>query len=283
MTLTQVTEPIANHGEGPVWDDRGKRLLFVDLLKGDIIEATPSGETTRHHIDTIAAALRPRESGGFVVAVEQGFRFLDDSLAPVGEYIPAFDTAGIRMNDGGCDPQGRFYCGTMAYSEAEGEGALYCLEADHSVREVFDGVTISNGLQWNAAGTKAFYNDTPTGRVDVFDFDGATGTFSGRRVFAEVAAPGMPDGMAIDEADGIWIALWEGSRVQHYDSEGMLDAVIELPASRITACTFGGDDLKTLYITTSQLGVEPADEPLAGAIFSARVDVAGVLPHPYAG
>ncbi|MFD1715464.1 SMP-30/gluconolactonase/LRE family protein [Amnibacterium flavum] len=282
-TAEQVTSPIAKHGEGPLWDPKGNRLLFVDLLVGDIISVSPDGDTARHHIDDIAAALRIRDSGGFVVAVEQGFRFLDDDLRRVGDYIPAFDTAGVRMNDGGCDPQGRFYCGSMAYSAADGAGTLYSIEADHSVRTVLSGVTISNGLQWNAAGTRAFYNDTPTARVDVYDFDGESGAFSNRRTFTEVPGPGMPDGMAIDEQDGIWIALWEGSSVQHYDRDGRLDRVVELPVSRVTACTFGGDDLKTLYITTSQEEVDLADEPLAGAVFSVRVDVAGARAHTFAG
>jgi sugar lactone lactonase YvrE len=102
------------------------------------------------------------------------------------------------MNDGGCDPQGRFYCGTMAYAETPGAGTLYRLDPDGTVHVTLREVTISNGLQWNRAGNTVFYADTPTGRVDSFDFDAESGVFTNRRTFTEISGGGFPDGMAID-------------------------------------------------------------------------------------
>jgi sugar lactone lactonase YvrE len=187
------------------------------------------------------------------------------------------------MNDGGCDPQGRFYCGTMAYDETTGAGSLYRLDPDRGVTVVLTDVTISNGLQWTAAGDTALYVDTPTGRVDSFDFDGGSGTFANRRPFVSISGPGQPDGMAIDEEDGIWVALWGGRAVHRYDANGHLDLVVELPVSQVTACTFGGPDRRSLFITTSRDGVEPDDQPEAGSVFRFETDVRGAVPHAYAG
>jgi sugar lactone lactonase YvrE len=273
--VEQVTDPVAHHGEGPVWDPVSGTLLFVDMLAGSVLRLA-DGEVSRHHIGSVAAALRPRRGGGFVAAGERVFLMLDDQLRPHGAPIPAFDDDSIRMNDGGTDPQGRFYCGTMAYSEKEGAGTLYRLDHDHTVTPVLTGVTISNGIRWTADGSRVLYNDTPTGRVDVFDFDGDTGEFRDRRPFATMAeGSGMPDGLAIDVEDGVWVAKWGGSRVEHYDATGRLVESLRLPVSQVTACAFGDDDRRTLYITTSREGKEHGEEPEAGAVFRARVDVPG--------
>ena len=283
MIADQLTDPIAFHGEGAFWDARGQRLLWVDMLAGDILATDSAAISTRHHVGTVAAALRSRASGGFVIAVERGFVFADADLV-VRERLPeVFADSSIRMNDGGCDPQGRFYCGTMAYAETPGAGTIYRLDPDLTTSVVLDGVTISNGLQWSADGSRAFYNDTPTGRTDVFDFDGASGTFSNRRPFVTLEPGQNPDGMAIDAEDGLWIPLWGGSAANHYDSSGRLVDTVELPVTNVTSCAFGGPDLDTLYITTSRLGLAEGTQPKAGSIFVARPGVRGATPHAFAG
>jgi sugar lactone lactonase YvrE len=188
------------------------------------------------------------------------------------------------MNEGGCDPQGRFYIGTMAYDQTPGAGTVYRIDPDGSVAVVLPGVTISNGLQWNAAGDTAFYNDTPTDRVQVFDFDADAGTFVNGRTLATIDGPGGPDGMAIDVEDGIWVALYGGSAVHRYDPAGRLTEVVEVPgATQVTACTFGGEDRRTLFITTSRENLKDGDQPDAGAVFRYEAGVAGAVPHAFAG
>jgi sugar lactone lactonase YvrE len=168
----------------------------------------------------------------------------------------------------------------MAYAETPGAGILYRLDADGSVDTVLTDVTISNGLQWSADGSRVFYNDTPTGEIAVFDFDGA---FTNRRTFVTMPEGGSPDGLAIDAEDGLWSAVWGGSAIQHFDSSGRLVDVVELPVTNVTSCAFGGPGLETLYITTSRQGVEPGTQPLAGAVFSADVGVRGAKQHAFAG
>lgn len=280
----QLTDPCTDHGEGPFWDAGRDRLLVLDMLAGAVVELPPSGSPLRHELGGVVATIRARRGDGYVVATERGFRLLDAGFAPDGPEIVAFADPGVRMNDGGCDPQGRFYCGSMAYDETPGAGAVYRLDPDRSVRLVRSGVTISNGLEWHADGRHAYYADTPTGRVDLLDFDAESGTFTGGRPFAEIAPhPGLPDGLALDEEGGVWVALWGGGAVHRYDPAGRLTERVELPVRQVTACAFGGPERRTLYVTTSRHGRGPDAEPAAGAVFAYAAGVRGAEVFAFAG
>jgi sugar lactone lactonase YvrE len=278
----QVTGPVAYHGEGPVWSERWGGLRWVDMLAGDILSLVADGTINRRHVGTIAAALRPRQQGGAVIGVERGFALeeADGKIRHLGELW--YDD-NVRMNEGGCDPDGRFYCGSMAYDQRPGAGALYRLDPDSSVHVVLENVTISNGLEWSPDGSRAYYNDSPTQRIDVFDYEVESG-LSGRRPFAEVPAEaGLPDGLTVDEEGGVWVALYGGGSVRRYTPDGMLDEVIEVPAKQVTACTFGGRDLDQLFITTSREDLKPGEDPLAGSLFRSAVGVAGMPVREFVG
>ncbi|MHA7264033.1 SMP-30/gluconolactonase/LRE family protein [Arthrobacter sp. TMN-37] len=282
MNAEQLTEPCTYHGEGPYWDDRSGSLLFVDMLEGDVLVRSADGALARHSVDAkVAAAIRGRESGGYVLGVEKGFAFADADFAQVTPGPAAFEDSAVRMNEGGCDPRGRFLCGSMAWNSDFGAGTLFSLDTDLSVSTVLRGVTTSNGLHWNPTGDTAFYTDTPTQRIDALDYDLETGRITGRRTFVEVdPGLGAPDGMAIDEDGGLWVALYGGSAVAHFDSGGVLRGTVEVAASQVTACAFGGADLGTLYITTSRQGLEAGAEPAAGALFVVKPGVRGArLPR----
>jgi sugar lactone lactonase YvrE len=282
-TAEQFTDPCTFHGEGPFWDVANNRLLVMDMLAGTVVAVDADGNTRRYELSGVAAALRARQRGGYVLATENRFLLLGPELTVQTALPPVFTDPLIRMNDGGCDPQGRFYCGTMAYAETPGAGTLYRLDPDGSVSVTLREVTISNGLQWNAAGDTVFYVDTPTGRVDRFHFDPGTGAFTDRQTFAEISGGGYPDGMAIDEENGLWVALWGGSAVHRYDATGRLDLVVELPVSNVTACAFGGPERRTLFITTSRQGLDEGDQPEAGAVFRFDTGVRGAPQHAFAG
>lgn len=281
---TQVTDRCTYHGEGPCWDREAGRLLIVDMLAGAIVDV--GGEKpVRHEYGGVAAVIRRRTAGGFVLAVEHGYRFLDDDLVPVGEVWTVFDDSGVRMNEGGCDPQGRLYLGTMAYGATEGAGTLYRIDADRSVHEVLHGVTISNGLQWQDDGLVAFYNDTTTHRISRYAFDAVAGTLLDRTTLVEIPEEsGNPDGLAIDVEGGLWCALFGGSAVHRYDQDGRLTEVVEVPVRDVTSCTFGGPDLSTLFITTSRDGWgEEHAEPEAGSVFAVETGVRGAAQPSFAG
>ena len=147
LAAEPITAPHAEHGEGPVWWAGWGGLRWVDMLQGDVLALEPDG-VRRMHIGKVAAAIRPRRGGGMVVGVERGFALVDPD-GTVRELPEVWSDPSVRMNDGACDPDGRFYCGTMAYDEAPGRGALYRLDPDGRVSQVFDGVSISNGLAFN--------------------------------------------------------------------------------------------------------------------------------------
>lgn len=286
MRAQQITAPEAEHGEGPVWWQEWGGLRYVDMNVGDVLTLREDGSVRRTHVGTVAAALRPRVGGGAVIGLERTFALATRAdladLTPLGEV---WSDPSVRFNDGGCDPDGRFYCGSMAYDGTAGAGALYRLTTDpHPVVEpVLDGVGVSNGLGFSPDGTLAYYNDTATGRTDVFDYDSRRG-LTGRRPFVTFdEGTGMPDGLCVDAEGAVWVALWDGAAVHRYAADGTLDAVVELPASRVTACTFGGPDLDTLYVTTSRTGIVAGEEPAAGALFAVRPGVRGLPTLPYAG
>ncbi len=283
MKAEQMTAPYADHGEGPVWDQREGVLRWVDMLAGDVLTLDANGTVSRLHVGTVAAALRPRRRGGLVVAVERGFALVEPDGA-VGPVQEAFGDSEVRMNDGGCDPRGRFYCGSMAYDMSPGRGALYRFDPDGSITRVLDGVTISNGIVWTPAGDLVYYIDSGTGRVDAFDYDLDRAELADRRPVVSVPAEvGMPDGLTLDAEGGLWVALWGGGAVHRYLPDGRLDAVVELPASQVTACAFGGEDLSELYVSTSTLEVDRADQPAAGALFKVDPGVRGLPAHTFAG
>lgn len=278
----QITDQVTEHGEGPVWSPSWDGLRFVDMLVGDVLHLDPAtGAISRWNVGKVAAALRPRSSGGAVIATEREFVVCDEVEGPLRSYGPVFGDEAIRFNDGACDPAGNFLCGTMAYDETPGAGTLYRLRTDGAVETVLTGVTISNGLAWTADASLAYYNDTPTGRVDVFESD-PTGELRNRRAFVHIDSDrGSPDGLTLDAQGGIWVALWGGNAVHHYSASGELDEVVEVAAKSVTACTFGGDALDELYITTSQQNDD--GNPAGGALFRCRPGVPGLPPLPFAG
>lgn len=279
----QLTDPVSDHGEGPVWFAASGELRWVDMLAGDVLALAADGSIRRNHVGTVAAALRPRVAGGFVVAVERGFALDYGDGTPLRYLGDLWSNPRVRMNEGGCDPEGRFYCGSMAYDGAPGAGALHRLEVDGSATTVISRATISNGLDWSPDGTRAYYVDTPTQRVDVFDYEPTTG-LTARRAFVTIdEADGSPDGLSVDAEGGVWVALWGGSQVRRYDPSARLGVVVEVPASQVTACALGGERLDQLFITTSRSGVPEGAEPLAGAVFSCAAGVAGQPVRPYRG
>lgn len=282
MRAEQITEPVANHGEGPVWSERWGGLRFVDMLAGDVLSLREGGSIERRHVSDVAAAIRPRSKGGAVIGIERGFA-LEDANGTLTRLDELWTSDEVRMNEGSCDPDGRFYCGSMSRDKRPGAGTLYRLDPDLSVTVVLANVTISNGLEWTKDGSRAFYNDTATYSVSVFDYDSRAG-LTNRRVFVDLSSESKrPDGLTVDEHDGVWVALSNGSAVRHYTADGKLDEVIEVPVKKVTACTFGGPQLDQLFITTSREGVEPGTDPLAGSLFRAVVGLRGLPAREFAG
>lgn len=280
MRAEQVTDPVAYHAEGPVWSPSWGGLRWVDMLAGDILFLGPEG-VERKHVGPIAAAVRPRRGGGAVIGVERGFA-LEDPDGTITALPEVWTSPDIRMNEGACDPDGRFYCGSMAYDKTPGAASLYRLDPDGGVSVALTGVTVSNGLDWSPDGSLAYYNDTDTGQVAVFDYSKETG-LTNQRVFVEIADAGRPDGLTVDADGGVWVAIVNSGAAHRYDPQGVLDAVVHVDARKVTACTFGGDNLDRLFITTSREDLEPDEDPLAGSLFAVTPGVRGRPVLEFAG
>lgn len=282
----RITGVVAHHGEGPYWDSSNGRLLCVDLLAGVIVAVDDDGGAVRYDVPSpVVSVIRRRRAGGFVIATERGAMVSDDDFSAFEEIAEFSRDPRVRANDGGCDPLGNFIVGTMAFDERADGGAVFLLTPDHRVDEVLLEVSIPNGVQWSGDGSRAYFIDSPTRRIDAFDVDPWTGAWSGRRTHIRVdATAGFPDGMAIDEEGGLWVALWGGGAVNHYDLRGRLVETISVAGvSQVSSCAFGGTDRRTLYITTSRRGLADYREPDAGAVFAVATDVRGATPSDFDG
>ncbi|GAB3311666.1 SMP-30/gluconolactonase/LRE family protein [Epidermidibacterium keratini] len=282
MRAERLTDVITEHGEGALWDERDGVLRCVDMLAGDVVTVDGDEVTARQNFGRIAAAWRPRRTGGMVVATERGFS-LTDSQGAVTALPAVFDDPGARMNEGGCSPDGHFYCGSMAYDTRPGGGSVYRLDPDHQVSTVADDVTISNGLAWVPDGSFFYYVDTPTQAVSAVRLD-AAGRFGEQRTVVSVPEDaGSPDGMTLDADGNLWVAMWGGSAVHCYSPSGELLDTVEVDARQVTSCAFGGSDYRTLFITTSREGLTDDDDPVAGSIFACTPGTVGFAAFPYAG
>jgi len=222
----------------------------------------------------MACALRPCHANGeMIIARERDFAITANGeltvvAAPqIGE--------GLRFNDGACDPQGRFLCGTFETDPVRNSAKLYELGPDYSVRVILENVSASNGLGWTGDGSMAYYVDSRIPEISVLDHDPVDGLHN-RRPFVSVdPAIGGPDGITVDAEGGVWAAIWGGGLVHRYSPAGQLDSAIRLPVRYVTACTFGGHDLDVLYITTSRYR-EPPTSRSAGAVFACVPGVRGL-------
>lgn len=264
--------------EGPVWHRNA--LQWVNITAGEWHQFDP---TTGHHqchaIGGLLGCAVPCADGRWLLARDHGFAYYEPLTRQLQLLAqPEADLPRNRFNDGKCDPQGRFFAGSMHLDLAEGEANLYRVDASLNVVRVLSGVTISNGLAWSADGRTMYYTDTLTRRIDCFDFDPSDGGISNRRLLVQVA-DGYPDGMDIDVNGNLWVALWGASAVVCYDGRSGAElARVQLPVSQPSSCCFGGPDLDTLFITTARqsLSIDALlNEPTAGSIYQVKPGVVG--------
>ena len=189
-----------------------------------------------------------------------------------------------RFNDGKCDPQGRFWVGTIGRDVPT--ASLYRIDADFRVTEMLAGIRVSNGLCWDEGRARFYYIDSPTGAIDVFDWAPDSGTIDGRRTLARLpdGETGVPDGMTIDTEGRLWVAVFGGYGVHCVDPDtGKSLEKISVPVAKTTACWFGGEKFDQLYITTASIREDAASlaaYPLAGSLFVCRPGAAGYPTTP---
>jgi sugar lactone lactonase YvrE len=284
-----VLDAGADLGEGPAWDSDTRRLIWVDIAKGLVHRFDPQTELDEvFEVGQPVGAAVPTTSGRLALAVSDGFSLLDIGTGQIERLVDI--EAGVpetMMNDGKCDPFGRFWAGTKDVEGRRPLGSLYRLDEDHGLVRVLTGVTISNGLGWSPDRRTMYFIDSPTHTIDAFDLEPESGNMSTRRHLAELPKPwGLPDGMTVDEEGFLWVAFWTGSAVRRLSPDGRVTSVVEFPVSQVTSCAFGGEDLSDLYVTSARNSLSDAqlrEQPLAGALFRLRPGVRGLPQHPFAG
>ena len=269
-----VVEHYCLLGEGPVWDAKKQVVCWVDILNGAIHGYAPKNKVhTTILLNQLIGAFAFCNDGNFIAALQNGFAFIDKASGEINMIEdPEAHLPGNRFNDGKCDPAGRFWAGTMALTEEAGAGSVYTIEKNVGVTKKINNVSISNGMVWSADHTTLYYIDSPSFKVVAYDYDTTTGHISNERTIITIsAADGVPDGMTIDTEGMLWIAHWDGWQVTRWNpATGEKLFHFTLPVGRVTSCTFGGQSLEDLYITSARVGLTDEalkSQPLAGALF----------------
>ncbi|EIM26316.1 gluconolactonase [Microvirga lotononidis] len=279
----------AHLAEGPVWMPHEKRLYWVDILAPSVHRFDPATRTNEEVVlPRLVSAVVPRRGGGLAALTQDGLEALDFESGRLEPLVdPEAEIPDNRFNDGKCDRIGRLWGGTMRLDASRATGALYAISGDHTWKRVAAGFTVANGLDWSPDGRTFYFTDSAPGRIYAYDFDLAAGAIDNRRVFAEIdAADGRPDGLAIDSEGFLWCAIWDGWCVRRYDPNGRLEREVRLPVPRPTSVAFGGEDLKTLFITTARIRLPSrvlAEAPFSGGLFAMPVPAAGLPVSEFAG
>ena len=275
---------ICNLGEGPAWDAARQRVWWVDITGQRVLWRALDGRGAGEWpVGELIGAVIVRQDGALTVCLRDGLATLDPDTGAILPTLPLPDShrlssVPLRMNDAKVAPDGSLFAGTMFVDnsdDVEGKSALYRIRGNDIAIAVPD-VTLSNGLGWSPDRSRMYYVDTMTRRIDSFDLDD-DGMPVNRRPFVDLGSPDLnPDGLAVDDEGGVWLAVWGGSQVRRYDEMGALTGVIEVPTPQVSSCAFIGSGLRTLTITTAAVGL--ASEELAGAglTYTCDAGVAGV-------
>lgn len=273
--------------ESPVWAVAEQALWFVDINTPALHRYDPVSGVHRHWpMPAAIGCIAHDRGGGLIAALRNGLYRLDLNQGRHHQLTPApYDAGLMRFNDGRCDRQGRFWAGTMT-DDRQPHGALYRFDGTRFIEAELPGaIATSNGLAWSPDGRILYHADTPTMQVQAYDYDIATATLSNRRLFLDLRGSGeRPDGATVDSAGNYWLALYGAGRVAQFSPTGERLHEIQLPVKAPTMPCFGGPDLRTLFITTARqkhTGEELEKMPLAGGIFSIRVEIPGLPEAPF--
>jgi sugar lactone lactonase YvrE len=281
-------------GEGIFWCSVERALYWVDVPMPSYLHRWDprTGDHRTWAMPEMITSLAKRDDGSLLVASHRGLNVFDSGKGALLRIAsPEVERLENRANDGGVDRKGRFWFGTMlnniapdgAYLDiSQSTGVLYKVEPGLRIVPMDGGVGISNAICWSPDDCRMYFADTLLGLIHVYDFDLELGAISNKRVFAKIDGHGYPDGATVDAEGFVWNARWEGGCVVRFAPDGGVDAVVTIPANRVTCCTFGGDDLETLYVTTSRLHLteqQLATQPQAGGVFALKPGVKG-LPRP---
>lgn len=275
-------------GESPIWSPHERALYWVDIKLQTVYRLrTTTGRREQWNVGSDVGSIGLRAAGGLVLGLRSGLAFLDTST---GRVMPGVDpeaaTPETRLNDGKVDRAGRYWVGST-HDRTEPIGKLYSISPQLQVAVHQDGVMMPNAIAWSPDDARMYFADSNIATIWAYDFDLESGRVRNRRTFATLADDeGKPDGATVDAEGYFWNARINAGAIARYAPDGRIERILELPTKRPTCVAFGGEDLRTLYVTTSTSRMDSAQleaEPLAGAVLAIRVDVPGVAEPAFAG
>ena len=275
-------------GEGLLWDERNETIMWVDAFVKIINTWNPATKTLiERKYDSLVTSIAKRESGGYVVAAGLKLIVLNENLDVTGTSPLEMPNENVRTNDGNVDINGNYWVGCFANDAKPKQGNLRRISPNLESKVFLKDITIANGMDWSPDNKICYYIDTPTKKVSRFNFNIETSDFEGELEAIDVSQySGAPDGMCVDAAGNLWVAFWGGGCVRSFSPTGELLAQVDVAATLVTNCAFGGADLSTLYITCALPSYEDfvkGEEPLAGSLFKADVSAKGRLQNNFLG
>lgn len=298
-----LNDSLCQLGESPFWHPQERALYWIDIVAREVLRTRGEGAAAtveRWQLPSEPGCIAPARSGGLVLALRDGIyraKTWGGELALLARAD--YDTRTLRFNDGKCDALGRFWAGTVNEAKDRPSAALYCLDARGGrapvLTKMANEATTANGLAFSPDARTLYWADTPSHAVKAWDWAMDTNTMSNPRVFARFDAKpegwtpespqpydGRPDGATVDAAGHYWVAMFEGAQVVHFDPAGRRLESLALPAQCPTMPCFGGDDLRTLFVTSAAKGRGEAERgrlPASGSVFATRVATPGLPVH----
>jgi sugar lactone lactonase YvrE len=277
-------------GESPVWRPEENALYWVDIPKGLIVRhVLATGTNKQWKLPAPIGSFAFRSTRGMVVSLKTGIYFFDPDSGDLQQVQnPEADQPENRFNEGKCDPRGRLFTGTMnEVIRGKPDGSLYRLDPGGELNVILRQITVPNGLAWSPDGSTMYFADTRRHVIFQFDYDFHAGLPYHQRVFVDLSSyEGLPDGATVDADGCLWSAMFSGGRIVRYTPKGKIDRVIGLPVTQVNSLTFGGSDLRTIFVVTSKHLLNEsglAAQPLAGDIFAIDAGVTGRAEPPFAG
>ena len=277
LTAELALDARATLGECIRWDARDKLIYWVDIPGKKMHRYDPSsGHDDNVDLQQEMGCFAQDERGGFIAGMRSGYARIDHFGGAVTLLTsPDYNRKKSRFNDGRCDAAGRFWAGTMWEPRDKAGAYIYCLEADGRFSAKANPVILANGITFSPDNKTFTLADTPNHVLWAFDYDINDASVSNQRVLRTFDPPqGRPDGACVDAEGNVYIAIFAGGRIEKLSPQGELLAVIELPVPSVTCCTFAGNDLQTLYITTARTRMSDealVAKPEAGGLFAIRM------------
>jgi sugar lactone lactonase YvrE len=282
-----VFDARARLGECPLWDAADQKLFWVDVYNHRVHQFDPAtGQGRYFNTGEVVSAIAPASPGHLLIALKESLAQLNTQTGDIKPLVQLQLSSRVdsRCNDGKCDPQGRFWIGTV--SDTPEKAALYRYDPDGSLHEMETGLTIANGLGWSPDGNTFYLTDSFQHKIYAYDFEPKTGSISNRRVLVDLTDEAVePDGLTIDAQGNIWSALWDGWAIACFNSTGKQLFRVKMPVPRPTSVTFGGQNLSDLYITSASVGLSQKEIQLsymAGDLFRFPTQAKGLPTYAFA-